>query len=194
MPLARSFLQFIVLCLAVTYLVFYGQRLLSGDFSVIVLIYVLSSLGVAIWLYRFRQREIRERAIVEERRHVHLSQVKAKPYTLKVEEKTRTLQTLREQYWRGELEEQNYKEQEKSLEAEISEMTALDEAVFEAKQVVLRELGRRGKVEVSRLMRETRDKAVLDEAIAELMEEGLLRPSGAERYSYNYSGFNKSVA
>ena len=194
MPLARSFLQFIVLCLSVTYLVFYGQRLLSGDFSVIVLIYVLSSLGVAIWLYRLRRREIRERVMVEERRHVYLSQVKAKQYSLKIEEKTRTLQSLREQYRRGELEEQNYDEQEKSLEAEISELTALDEAVFEAKQILLRELGRRGKVEVSRLRREIRDKQILDEAIAELIEEGLLRPSGAERYGYNYSGFNRSVA
>ena len=126
--------------------------------------------------------------------HVYLSHTKAKPYSLSIEEKTRTLQSLREQYERGELEEQDYKEQEKRLEDEINELIALDDAIFEAKQIVLRELGRRGKAEVGRLKREIKDKPVLDEAIAELMEEGLLRPSGPEKYSYNYSGFNKSVA
>ncbi len=193
MALARSILQFMILCVVVAYLLFYGQRLLSGDLSVIAVIYVFSSLGVGIWLFRLRRKELQERALAERRRHAYLANAKARPYSLRIEEKTLALQSLREKYSRSELEEQNFVEQEKSLEAEIAELSMLDEAVFEAKQTILRELGRKGKVEIGKLVKGIENKEVLDEAIAELMEEDLLRPSGAGRYIFNHSGLDRSI-
>jgi len=171
----------------------YGLRLLGGDFSPIVLIYIFSSLGVAIWLYRVRQKELRERTNAEVASRPGLTHIKAQQFSLEVENRTRALGVLREKYENGEMEEQEYQEEREKLEDEISELSALDDAVFEAKQTVLKELGRRGKIQVSRLQKTMKNKLVLEEAVAELVEEGLLRRTGSDEYRYDYSGRNKSM-
>jgi hypothetical protein len=193
LPLARSLLEFIILSLAVTYMLSYGLRLLGGDFSPIVLIYIFSSFGVAIWLYRVRQQELRERTNAKLASQPGLIHTKAQHLSLQVENTTRALGVLREKHEKGEMEEQEYQEEKKKLEDEISELSALDDAVFEAKQTVLKELGRRGKIQVSRLQKTMKNKLVLEEAIAELVEEGLLRRTGSDEYRYDYSGGNKSM-
>lgn len=106
-----------------------------------------------------------------------------------VEEKETKLRELIEKYRRGEIRETEYSTQRRKIEEEISEFTKLDTAVFEAKQSILKELARSSKVSMRCLLKTIGNPTILEEAIAELLEEGLLKQTGPDEYRYNYSNF-----
>jgi len=188
LSLARSLLEFAILTLSVTFIVTYGLRMLRGDFSPTVLIYIFSSLGIAVWLYKVRQQELRERIATDTHPAPHLGYAKTQHYGQKAEEKTRELEALCEKYKKRELNEEEYLVRKKELQDEIIELATLDDAVFEAKQTILRELARKTRIRPSRLRETIKNNVVLEEAIAELVEEGLLQQSSPDEYRYNYSG------
>jgi hypothetical protein len=162
--------------------------MLRGDFSPIVLIYIFSSLGIAIWLYKVRRQELREHVVTDTHQGPQLSHAKTQHYGQKAEEKTRELEALCEKYEKCELDEEEYLVRKKELQDGIIELAMLDDAVFEAKQTILRELGRKSRIRLSRLREIIKNSVVLEEAIAELVEEGLLQQSSPDEYRYDYSG------
>ncbi|MEM2094427.1 MAG: hypothetical protein QXI32_03925 [Candidatus Bathyarchaeia archaeon] len=180
-------MEFTILTLCIAYTVVYGHRLLQGDFSPIVFIYIFSSVGVAIWLYKIRREELRQQN--EQAFRFKATNSRAKHYSQMVEEKETKLRELIEKYRRGEIRETEYSTQRRKIEEEISEFTKLDTAVFEAKQRILKELARNSRVSMRCLLKTIGNPTILEEAIAELLEEGLLKQTGPDEYRYNYSNF-----
>jgi len=185
MPLWRSIIQFLILFLAIAFLADYGSRLLQGDLSPVVIAYTFGSLWVAIWLFRLRRHELME---IQPSRPMSAKPEEPKPhwFNKKIEEKKRVLVDIEEQFRAGQLDENTYRRQKTILEKELGELTRLEAAVFDGKQAILRELGRRRKIKRAGLETIVGNREILDEAIAELLEEELLQRAGPDEYKFNY--------